>query len=66
MKNLIDLDECVINALNLFSRVNLPNLNFLKEFKKPLVIGSGNASVTGKIIFSEQDTVLADESNYKE
>ncbi len=60
---IIDLDECVINALELFKRESLPVLDFI-EFKRPLVVGSGNAAVTGKIIFDDKDAVFADESDY--
>lgn len=61
---LIDLDECVINALELFKRTPLPRLD-LSEFKKPLVLGSGNAAVTGRVMFSDREAVFADEGNYK-
>jgi|TARA_Y100000310_G_scaffold50135_1_gene46234 hypothetical protein len=60
---LIDLDECVINALDLFIKNKIPQLN-LGKFKRPLVVGSGNAAVTGKIIFEDSDAVFADEGNY--
>jgi hypothetical protein len=60
---LIDLDECVIKALELFVKKLLPKLN-LGKFKRPLVVGSGNAAVTGKIIFEDSDAIFADESNY--
>lgn len=63
-EKIIDLDECVINALELFSRKSLPKLNF--KFKRPLVVGSGNATVTGQILFNNKDAVFADESNYKQ
>ena len=59
---LIDLDECVVNALELFSSEKLPKLNI--KFKRPLVVGSGNAAVTGKALVN--DGVFADESNYKD
>jgi len=64
--SLIDLDECVANALNLFAD---PNTTFPKpnvgRFKRPLVVGSGNAIATGKIIFDGTDAVFADEGTYK-
>ncbi len=59
---LIDLDECVINALNLFAREQLPRLSF--DFDRPMVVGSGNAAATGRIIFEKSDAVFADESNF--
>ena len=60
---LIDLDEAVINALKLFSKEKLPKINI--KAKKPLVVGSGNAAVTGEIIFNDYDAVFADEGTYK-
>jgi len=64
-KQLIDLDECVINALSLFIKKRLPKIN-LGNFKRPLVVGSGNAAVTGKMIFDDKDAVFADEGTYKQ
>jgi len=63
-KDLIDLDQCVFNALELFSRTKLPKLDI--KFKRPLVVGSGNAAVTGKIIFKDRNAIFADEGNYKD
>lgn len=64
-KELIDLDLCVMNALKLFTREKLPFLR-LEKYKRPLIVGSGNAAVTGKILFQDKDAVFADEGNYKE
>lgn len=64
-KELIDLDLCVMNALKLFTREKLPLLR-LEKYKRPLIVGSGNAAVTGKILFQDKDAVFADEGNYKE
>jgi hypothetical protein len=65
-KSLINLDECVINALDLFSA---PDTQFpqpdLAKFERPLVVGSGNAIATGRVIFNAYDAVFADESGYK-
>ncbi len=61
MKEMINLDQCVLNALNLFSGVNLPKIKH--NFKNPLVVGSGNAAALGKILFTG---VFANESNYLE
>jgi hypothetical protein len=49
--------------LNLFIKSKLPEVK-LHEFKRPLVVGSGNAAVTGKILFDGLDAVFADEGNY--
>lgn len=64
LKNIPNLDVAVLGTLELFENNNLPKLN-LGKYKKPLVVGSGNGAVTGKILFDGQDVVLADESNYK-
>ncbi|MCL5282628.1 MAG: hypothetical protein M1376_22300 [Planctomycetes bacterium] len=65
-KSLIDLDQCVLNALNLFldpaTRFPKPNL---RQFQRPLVVGSGNAIATGRIIFDSYDAVFADEGSYQ-
>jgi hypothetical protein len=37
----------------------------LAQFKRPLVVGSGNAIATGRIIFNTYDAVFADEGSYK-
>lgn len=61
---LIDLDECVVKTLDLFIEKGNPDLN-IPKFKRPLVVGSGNAAVTGQIIMKDSDAVFADESNFK-
>lgn len=63
-KNLIDLDQGVINALEFFIKNKLPKLN-LNQFDFPLVVGSGNAYNTGQILFSGRKAVIADESTFK-
>jgi hypothetical protein len=60
MKRLINLDECVINALDLLSKSKLPKIKH--NFKNPLIVGSGNAAALGKVLFTG---VYANESNYK-
>lgn len=59
-----DLDEVVIAALELFIREKPPKLE-LPDFKRPLVVGSGNAAPTGRILFHDRDAVFADLSSYK-
>lgn len=61
--NLIDLDECVIRALDLFAKKQPPTIS--SPYKKPLVLGSGNAAVTGRIIFNNTPAVFADESTFE-
>ncbi|MDO8656211.1 MAG: hypothetical protein Q7K45_03155, partial [Nanoarchaeota archaeon] len=63
MQNILNLDQCVLNALQLFKDQNLPSLK-LPSFKRSLVVGSGNAAIVGKILFEDQDAVFADESTY--
>ncbi len=62
-KNIPNLDVCVLAALELFSQTKLPKLNI--PFKRPLVVGSGNAAATGKIIFENKDAIFADESTFE-
>lgn len=59
------LDDIVSAALDFFSK-NEPVKLGAKEFKFPLVVGSGNAYHTGKIIFGGQAALFATESNFKE
>jgi len=61
---IINLDENVIKALDFFAQNQPPKLD-LSKFKMPFVVGSGNAYNTGTILFSDQASVFADESNFK-
>lgn len=63
LKNLPTLDVAVLGALELLAEVESPKATV--PFRRPLVIGSGNAEGTGRIIFKESDAVFADESNYE-
>ncbi|MGK0209017.1 MAG: hypothetical protein ACI83O_000279 [Patescibacteria group bacterium] len=63
MKDIPNLDTCVKGALELFSQESLPKINIPK--KNLLVVGSGNALDTGKIVFSKYHAHYADESTYK-
>jgi hypothetical protein len=60
MKN---LDEVVLDALKLHGSYTLPKLRFPPSEKR-LVVGSGNALPTGKVIFRGQNCVFADEGQY--
>lgn len=64
MSNVINLDECVLNALDFFENNPPPDFN-ISGFDLPFVVGSGNAYNTGTIIFSEKAAIFADESNFK-
>lgn len=61
--DLPDLDEVVLGALELFGQTKLPDIDF-SEFDRPLVVGSGNAAATGRLLFADVDAVFADESTY--
>lgn len=64
LENLPDLDVVVLGALLLFEKHELPHIDFTM-YKRPLVIGSGNAEATGRIIFEKTDAIFASESNYE-
>lgn len=64
MKNIINLDQGVVGALEFFSKNKLPKLN-LDQFAFPVVVGSGNAYNTGQILFSGRKAIIADESTFK-
>ena len=62
VKSLPNLDTVVLAALELFSN-KATKLSKLKiPYKRPLVVGSGNAIATGKIIFEKHDARYAPES----
>lgn len=63
--SLPSLKETILGALELFIRDGLPDISF-RDFKRPLVVGSGNAIATAKILFSDKDCIFADESSYKQ
>ena len=60
-----DLDVAVLGALELFQQQKLPIID-VSAYKRPLVVGSGNAEATGRIIFHTADAVFASESNFEE
>ena len=60
LKSIPNLDICVLAALELLANTKTPKIKI--PFKRPLVVGSGNAAATGKIIFEKHDAVFADES----
>ncbi len=65
LDNIPDLDVAVLGALELFQKEPVPKLK-LDVYKRPLVVGSGNAEATGRIIFQDLDAIFASESNYEE
>lgn len=63
--NLPSLSTCVLGALELFASEGLPTVR-IPNFKKPIIVGSGNAIVTAKLLYGDKDAIFADENNYKE
>ena len=61
--HIIDLDECVINALHFLVNEKLPKIK-IKRYKQILAVGSENAYITAKILFP--DAIFANESNFHE
>lgn len=59
-----DLHECVLGALEFFRSVEIPEIKL--PYKHPLIVGSGNAEATGRIIFKDIDAVFASESNFEQ
>lgn len=64
-ENIMSLDQNVLLALDFFTKNKPPTLD-IKKFKKPFVVGSGNAYNTGLILFSQSAAIFADESDFKE
>lgn len=63
LDTLPNLDVAVLGALQLISEVDLPKLDF-SHLKRPLVLGSGNAFFTARILFDGVDAFYGDESTY--
>lgn len=64
LETIPDLDTVVMGAIELLAHTKLPETKV--PYKRPLVVGSGNAEATGRILFAETDAVFASESNYEE
>lgn len=64
MPKIENLSEAVIGALDYFERHPVPHLD-IDKYKRPFVVGSGNAINTGKIIFSGRAAIFADQSDFK-
>ena len=65
IENLPNLDVVVMGALELLSQTDLPKID-ISMYKRPLVVGSGNAEITGRIVFEKIDAVFASESSFEE
>jgi len=61
LNNLPNLDTVVLGALEMLAGKDLPAID-VSKFQRPLVVGSGNAEATGRIIFDKNDAVFASES----
>lgn len=61
INSLPDLDTVVLGALEMLEGRDLPYID-ISKYKRPLVVGSGNAEATGQIIFDKVDAVFASES----
>ncbi len=60
-----DLDVAVLGALELSAQTHFEGPPLSSIGKKPLVIGSGNAHQTGKILFDDMAAVFARARNYE-
>ena len=58
------LDTVVFNTLDFFTKTPPPSFD-VSKYSMPFVIGSGNASHTGRIIFSGRAAIVGDESNFR-
>lgn len=64
-ENLPNLDVITCAALEFFSEQTLPQID-TTQFKRPLVVGSGNALPTGMLMFRSVDAVYADEGSIRD
>lgn len=64
LSSIPDLDVAVLGALELFQKTPPPKFE-PGIYKRPLVVGSGNAEATGRIVFQDFDAVFASESDYE-
>ncbi len=60
-----NLDVVVLGALELFQENKLPKID-VSAYKHPLIVGSGNAEATGRIMFEKTAALFASESNFEE
>lgn len=63
--NLPGLSTTVLGALELFASQGLPEVK-IPEYSRPIIVGSGNAIVTAKMLYGDVDAIFADENNFKE
>lgn len=60
-----NLEVAVMGALELFADQK-PTALDLNGFEHPLIVGSGNAEATGRIIFADRDALFASESDFEQ
>jgi|JI10StandDraft_1071094.scaffolds.fasta_scaffold27629_3 hypothetical protein len=60
-----DLDEVVMGGLAYLGGLSLPQIDVTKH-ARPLVVGSGNALHTGKILFRKNDATCIEEGSFGE
>lgn len=60
--SLPSLDTVVLGALEMLASEQLPSID-TSVIRRPLVVGSGNAEATGRIMFAETGAVFASESS---
>lgn len=63
INSLPDLDTVVLGALERLADEDLPAID-ISNYKRPLVVGSGNADATGRVIFGDSDAIFASESTF--
>jgi len=56
------LSTCTLGALELFVKEGVSKLK-VRKFKRPIIVGSGNAKITSQILYQNSDAVFADENN---
>lgn len=65
MDDIPELDTVVMGALELLQQKPIPKIN-LSAYKHPIVVGSGGAEATSRIIFEKTDAIFASESDFEE
>lgn len=64
-QSLPDLDTVLLGALEYLDDAVLPEI-MVGGFKKMLVVGSGNALTTGRVLFAHCNAIFHDESTYQD
>lgn len=64
LSSIPNLDVVVLAALELFQTNTIPKMNL--KYSRPLVVGSGNAEATGRIMYETHDAIFASESDFED